>query len=148
MTDIAFHFNAADKLGYVCRLVRKAQSQGAKLVVCADAQHLQALDAQLWTFALLEFVAHCRDDSPDPVLQASPVILANDLQRAAALPHRQVLVNLSPSMLNGFEEFERVIEVVSQDEQDRQQARQRWKHYTDLGYSITRHDLNLRETSI
>jgi len=41
----------------------------------------------------------------------------------------------------GFEQFERLIEVVTSDAQDRFQARQRWKHYADRGYAITRHDL-------
>jgi len=40
-----------------------------------------------------------------------------------------------------------VIEVVTLDDTDRQWARQRWKHYADRGYSITRHDLKLKETS-
>lgn len=148
MPEIAFHFNAPDKLAYVCRLLRKAISQDAKLVVCADAPTLQALDTQLWTFAPLEFVAHCRGDSPLALLQASPVILVSDLlDLSDHFPHRQVLVNLSPVIIKGFEVFERVIEVVSLDAQDRQHARLRWKHYNDLGYSITRHDLKLRETS-
>jgi DNA polymerase-3 subunit chi len=44
----------------------------------------------------------------------------------------------------GFDSFERVIEVVSLDDADRQAARQRWKQYTDLGFNITRHDLALK----
>lgn len=147
MPEIAFHFNAPDKLGYVCRLVRKAMNQDAKVVVCADASGLQSLDTQLWTFAPLEFVAHCRGNSAPSMLVASPVILATDLRGASNWPHRQVLVNLCHAVTEGFEAFERVVEVVSIDDGDRQLARQRWKHYTDLGYSITRHDLKLRETS-
>lgn len=147
MTEIAFHFNAPDKLAYVCRLLRKAVGSGAKVVVTADGPTLQALDTQLWTFAPLEFVAHCRADSPVELRQASPVILANHLNDADALGHHQVLVNLCADVTLGFERFERAIEVVSLDEDDRQRARQRWKYYTDQGYSITRHDLKLRETS-
>ena len=41
---------------------------------------------------------------------------------------------------DGFERFERLIEVVTADEADRLQARQRWKHYAERGYAITRHD--------
>lgn len=147
MTEIAFHFNAPDTLAYVCRLLRKAVSSGAKVVVTAEGPTLQALDTQLWTFAPLEFVAHCRVDSPAEQRHASPIILATDLNETEALPHHQVLVNLCPTVTVGFERFERAIEVVSLDDEDRQRARLRWKHYTDLGYSITRHDLKLKETS-
>jgi DNA polymerase-3 subunit chi len=41
----------------------------------------------------------------------------------------------------GFETFARLIELVSQDESDRQVARKRWKHYADRGYPIARYDV-------
>jgi len=63
------------------------------------------------------------------------------------LPHHQVLVNLCAEVQPAFAQFERAIEVVSLDAQDREQARARWKHYAAQGYSITRHDLNLRDTA-
>jgi DNA polymerase-3 subunit chi len=147
MTEIAFHFNAPDKLAYACRLLRKAVSSGAKVVVTGDEASLSALDTQLWTFAALEFVPHCRADSPVEQRMASPVILASHLNDDLALPHHQVLLNLGREVMPGYERFERTIEVVTLDDQDRQWARQRWKHYADRGYSITRHDLKLKETS-
>ena len=53
-------------------------------------------------------------------------------------------MNLGHEMPNGFDAFKRVIEVVSLDDADRQQARARWKQYTSLGYDIERHDLQLK----
>jgi DNA polymerase III subunit chi len=50
---------------------------------------------------------------------------------------------LLPAVPDGFEQFDRVIEVVTQDDADRLSARARWKHYNELGYEITRHDLKL-----
>ncbi|MET0311843.1 MAG: DNA polymerase III subunit chi, partial [Burkholderiaceae bacterium] len=61
-------------------------------------------------------------------------------------PHQQVLVNLGGAVPAGFERFERLIEVVTGSEEDRQGARARWRHYADRGYSIVRHDLNLKGT--
>jgi DNA polymerase-3 subunit chi len=43
-----------------------------------------------------------------------------------------------------FEKFTRLIEVVSQDEADRSLARQRWKQYTERGYALIKHDLQLK----
>ena len=143
MTDIAFHFNAPDKLAYACRLLRKAVGSGAKAVVLASADDVARLDTQLWTFSALEFIPHCRADSAPELLAQSPVVLATRLSEG--LPHREVLVHLGDSVPPGFETFARVIEVVSLDEADRQLARQRWKRYTELGYTLLRHDLNLRE---
>lgn len=138
MTEVAFHFNAPDKLGYACRLLRKAVAKGSKVVVTGESGLLRDLDVALWTFAPLEFVPHCRGEGSAPaVLAASPVVLAASPRSA---PHQQVLVNLGESVPGGFERFERLIEVVTEDEADRRQARQRWKHYAERGYAITRHD--------
>ena len=139
MTEVAFHFNAPDKVAYACRLLRKAVGSGAKLVVTGEPDLLRRLDVALWTFAPLEFVPHCHAGSEAAVLAASPVVLAEAVQ---GMPHQQVLVNLGAHVPEGFERFERLIEVVAQDDDaDRQDARGRWKHYADRGYAITRHDL-------
>jgi DNA polymerase-3 subunit chi len=105
---------------------------------------LGELDVALWTFSALDFIPHCRDGSaPGSVLAASPVVLADSARSA---PHHDVLVNLGDAVPDGFEGFERLIEVVTGDEADRAQARRRWKHYAARGYAITRHD-RAREAS-
>jgi DNA polymerase III subunit chi len=139
MTEVAFHFNVPDKLGYACRLLRKATGSGARVVVTGDAGLLRSLDVELWSFSPLEFIPHCHAASAEaPVLAASPVVLA-DVPRGT--PHHEVLVNMGGPVPDGFERFERLIELVSVEEGDRQQARARWKHYADRGYAIRRHDL-------
>ncbi len=142
MTEIAFHFNAPDKLAYACRLLRKAVAGGARAVVSGPDDMLARLDQLLWTFSPLDFVPHCMAGSPARVLAASPVVLATDVLQSPALP---VLVNLGGLIPAGFERFERLIEVVSNDEDDRTLARGRWKHYVARGYAIVRHDLELKE---
>jgi DNA polymerase-3 subunit chi len=138
VTEIAFHFNAPDRLAYTCRLLRKAVASGARLVVTGPAEALDRLDTELWTFSATDFVPHCRVQAEPALLAASPVVLAGD---PAAAPHQQVLLNLGAEVPAGFERFERVIEVVGLDDADRLQARTRWRHYADRGYAMTRHDL-------
>ncbi len=147
MTEIAFHFNAPDKLAYACRLLRKALNAQARVVVLGNASDIATLDAQLWTFAALEFIPHCHAQAQPELLQASPVVLTSSLENSSSLPHHQVLVNLDNDMPIGFEKFERVVEVVTLDEEERQMARRRWKHYADRGYPIVRHDLALKESA-
>ena len=143
MTEVAFHFNVPDKVGYACRLLRKATAAGSKVVVTGEPDLLRTLDTELWTFSPLEFIPHCHAASSEPeVVAASPVLLADSPR---GTPHQQVLVNLGGAVPEGFERFERLIELVTQDEGDRQQARGRWKHYADRGYAITRHDIAGRE---
>ena len=139
MTEVAFHFNAPDKLAYACRLLRKAVAAGSRVMVTGRPDALRELDVALWTFAPLEFLPHCYGEVTPVALAASPVVLADTLQSA---PHHQVLLNLGGAVPQGFERFERLFELVSSDEQDRQEGRERWKHYADRGSSITRHDMS------
>lgn len=143
MTEVAFHFNAPDRVAYICRLLRKAVGSGAKLVVTGFPDTLQQLDAALWTFSPVDFVPHCYVESEASVVAASPVILAASIRD---VPHQQVLINLGDFVPDDFERFERVIEVVGLDDDDRQRARLRWKLYADRGFAITRHDLTLKTT--
>lgn len=148
MTEIAFHFNighsAADKLHYACRLMRKAVAAGARIMVVADSAKAGQLDRLLWTFSPLEFIPHCVLGAPSVtqhMVGVSPVILS---QESSDYPHQEVMLNLLDGLPTGFEAFRRVIEIVSQEDPDRLQARSRWKRYTELGYTITRHDIALQ----
>ena len=138
MTQIAFHFNIENKSIYLCRLLRKAVAGGAKLVVTGPDLELEQLDAALWTFAATEFVPHCGPDADDSVRAKSPVVFTPALR---SLPYADVLVNLGEPVPAGFEQFKRLIEVVTFDETDRKMARARWKFYSDAGFSLIRHDL-------
>ena len=86
-----------------------------------------------------------RQPAEPGALAASPVVLTET--PAQDQPHRQVLLNLGTQLPAGFDRYQRVIEVVSLDDEDRQLARGRWKQYTELGYTIVRHDLNLKGAS-
>lgn len=142
MTDIAFHFGAQDRLAYVCRLLRKATATGARLLVVADASTLDQLDVDLWGVAATDFVTHCHTAADPVVVRRSAVVLTD--ATPAKSPDFSVLLNLGENVPDGFAAFDRVIEVVSQDDADRQAARQRWKAYTAMGYDITRHDIASR----
>lgn len=144
MTEVAFHFNAPDKISYACRLLRKATRQGARVVVVGSADLLQLLDTALWTFSAADFVAHSLATDDATVLAASPVLLLESLLDA---PHQQVLLQLGDTVPQGFERFERLIEVVTPDEDDRAMARQRWKYYAGRGYAVQRKDLELKESA-
>ena len=142
MTEIAFHFGAPDRLAYTCRLLRKATATGVRLQVRSPAETRAALDAALWTVGPTDFISHCDASAPDSVRSRSAVLLLDD--DAPLQPEFPILVNLADDVPVGFEQFQRVIEIVSTDEQDRNLARLRWRHYTERGYTITRHDLKSR----
>lgn len=139
MTEVAFHFNMPDKTAYLCRLLRKAVGQGARVAVTGPEAALRDLDGALWSFSATDFVPHCRADSDAIVLDASPVVLGGTPIDA---PHQDVLLNLDAQVPTGFERFTRVIEVVGPGDQERADSRHRWKYYQQRGYALVRHDLS------
>lgn len=145
MSEIAFHFNAPDKLAYTCRLLRKALNSGARVAVRVPQVHLGTLDTMLWTFSTTEFLPHCTALAPAQQIENSSVILLSETMQKPVLSNQTILVNLCEDVFEDYDQFLRVIEVVSLDEADRQSARVRWKQYTQQGHNIQRHDLKLKD---
>jgi DNA polymerase III subunit chi len=139
MTAVAFHFNAPAKLPYTCRLLRKAVGAGHSVAVVIDAPGRAKLDEMLWSFSAPDFLPHALFESmSEPERARTPIWLCVNAEQAQG---SQVLVNLTQQMPTGIEHFDRVIEIVSEQEADRQAARIRWKQYSAQGFEIVRHDV-------
>ena len=141
VTGIQFHFNVPDRLLYACRLLRKALRSGAGgVTVSAPLATLARLDKTLWTFDPQEFIPHVlvrRNESVAPRLVRTPIWLVEDAEQGA---HHPVLVHLGEEPAVAFESFNRLIEIVSTDVEERENARRRWKHYAGHGYELQRFD--------
>lgn len=139
-----FHLDVDDRLGYACRLLRKACARQVRVVVGGPPAELARLDALLWEFDPASFVPHVRLDANGQVaerLAHTPIWLVDDLARA---PHHEVLVNLGDEVLPGFESFDKLIEIVPDDEALKPAARRRWKLYAERGYALQTHLARVR----
>lgn len=139
MLQAEFHTGVSDPLRFACRLLRKAWRQGAKVQVAAPASTLQALDRELWVFEAHEFVPHLRvraGQALDGALQRTPIWLC---ESDAPEPGPKILVSLGGAMPGRLDRFERIIEVVSQDAEERKIARQRWRDYLARGLKVVHH---------
>lgn len=126
---VEFHSGVAEPLAHTCRLLRKAHAAGARVVVHGPGPLLDQLDQVLWTFDALSFVPHVRlraGARPSAQQARTPTWLLDDV---SAVPDRDVLVNLSPQLVDGWESFARIIEVVATDEPAVAAGRQRWRQY-------------------
>ncbi|MDB5964079.1 MAG: polymerase chi subunit [Polaromonas sp.] len=137
MKEIEFHFNVGDKLAYGCRLLRKAYRAGHKAVVTGEVEMLGELDQLLWRFSPTDFLPHCMDSASPQTLAMTPVLLS---ARPGECPADGVLINLGQAVPDGFTRFERFVELVSAQEEDRQLGRARWKRYKAEGYALKQHD--------
>jgi DNA polymerase III subunit chi len=135
MTEVEFHTGVADKLGFACRLLRKAYRKGARVLVTAPGPTLTALDRELWTFDERDFVPHVRATSK--LARQTPIWLSEGAVPPGSPP---VLVNLGAPAPEDLSAFERVIEIVSQEPEDAQAGRQRWREYKARGLEIRHHN--------
>lgn len=135
MTRIDFHSNVPDKLAYACRLVRKAYAARNRVVLMTDdAEQLADLDLALWTFSPSDFLPHVV--AGDALEADTPIILTYSADQGA-LPHTDLLVNVSRRTPLQFSLFQRVIEVISSDEADAAAGRQRYMAYKRQDHQLT-----------
>jgi DNA polymerase-3 subunit chi len=130
MPTITFHHGATDKLHTACLLVQAQVKEGRRVLVHVPNAALAArFDHDLWSFASLSFVAHCRAASP--LAAHTPVIIAGNAEVAGC---DDVLLNLGQEVPANFQRFRDVLEVVGTAEEDAAPARQRFRHYKECGF--------------
>jgi len=137
MTRIDFHTNVGDSIAFACRLARKAYLSGQPLVVLAEPDRIKAFDEELWTFEPHAFVPHCMAESP--LAADTPVVLAASLENVT--PHA-ILLNLGTVVPAQFARFERLLEVVGNEEDELAAGRERYRFYRDRGYTLNNHRHN------
>ena len=137
---IDFHINVDHCVNYACRVVRKARNAGKTvLVYTRDDGRRARLDMALWTFSALDFLPHVT--LPSARAAQTPVWLSGMPERQP----RDLLLLLddapAPDFLDWFARFERVIDVVSTDADDKARARSRFKAYRDAGLTPVAHEV-------
>ncbi len=118
----------------VCRLCAKAYAQKQNiLILTRDSEQSDQLDQLLWTFEDDSFIPH-DTAAVDGLL--TPVLIHND---PTVDDKREVLINLSAEVPAFFPQFERVLELVTDN--NRESARDRYRFYKDRGYELHHHHL-------
>ena len=124
-----------DPLLLVCELAKRAFDNGQPaLILARSIDQAEQLDEKLWEFDADAFVPHQiagdDDDAITPVLIVSPETSTAD---------RPLVINLREDCAPGL--FERVLEVVPADENERLSSRNRWKTYKAAGFDVAKHDM-------
>jgi DNA polymerase-3 subunit chi len=96
------------------------------------------LNDLLWTFQDISFLPHClADEARDPY--SAPVVIG----WAGQTPRSDgVLINLDVQVPDFARGFVRIVETVSPDSPQKQQARDRWRCYRDMGCELYSHELD------
>ena len=120
-----------------CRLADKAYGLGHTVYLfTASEARAAALDDLLWTFRQDSFVPHER--YPLVGEEGSPVLVGT---AAPVMVEAQVLINLADALPEGFERYERVVELVDQHPEVLAQSRERFRQYREQGCLLETHKL-------
>ena len=95
-----------------------------------------ALDDLLWTFRQDSFIPHER--YPLVGEESSPVLIGTVLPAEATA---QVLINFAGRLPEGFERYERVVELVDQHPEVLAKSRERFRQYREQGCAPETHKL-------
>lgn len=126
-----------NRLVTACRLIEKAYHAGHHIYVhTEDAEQANQLDTMLWTFRDISFVPHALYDIESAEL--SPIRIGYNLKPTDA---HDLLINLTLTVPDYYQQFRRIIEIVDNNETVKQQARTNYKIYKQADCELHSHQL-------
>jgi DNA polymerase-3 subunit chi len=142
MARINFAFGATERITQACQTTLKQYLAGQKMVVySSDIARLRQFDQKLWAVDEAAFVPHVWAD--DPLAPQTPIVLvAKDLARILESQSPETwLLNLDDACPPTCGALERVLEIVSDEPEDKEAARQRWRSYQAAGHDLKSYSL-------
>lgn len=122
---------------FACRLAEKAYRLDNTIHIrTIDQRAAEQLDELLWTFRDGSFVPH--ELSVGGSEPQSPITIGHgDSPRQKT----DLLINLSNEIPAGYDSFPRVAEIVTSDDETRQQSRKRYARYRESGHTLETHKI-------
>jgi len=120
-----------------CRLLEKAYLKGHRVFVFCDNKHdAELLDELLWTFKDDSFIPHnLEGEGPEP----SPAIHIGYSKEPRGF--NDILLNATSQIPPFYSKFKRVIELVSNNEEKKEQSRACYKVYRAQGCTLYTHSI-------
>ena len=139
MQVLFHHFEKTSErelLVYVCRLVEKGYKQGSKpIYIHFDSEsEAKEFDSLLWTFRQESFIPHTILGHPEQ--EKTPVIIGWDTNQ---IETAEALINVSQEIPEVSKSTSKIHEIVSNDENKKNKAREKWKVYKTNGSIIKAH---------
>jgi DNA polymerase-3 subunit chi len=125
-------------LVFACKLIEKAYHLGHHIfVLCDNQEQALAFDELLWSFEHSSFIPHhILGEGPTP---PPPVQIGYDPKKK---PEKiDILINLSTQIPDNFKQFQRICELVFEDDTLKQKKREHYKFYQGHQYKIDTHNI-------
>ena len=129
-----------DVYRFICRLVDKAYLLQKRIYIKVNSdEEGRRLDEILWTFRDISFIPHCYSGISSGF---DPMLLVNIAIDKPGELDAEILFNLSHEVPSYFPEFSRIIEVVSEQKENKHQSRQKYKFYKAQNCQVTTHNIS------
>ncbi|MDO6746060.1 DNA polymerase III subunit chi [Gilvimarinus sp. 1_MG-2023] len=137
MTRIDFYVlqsnDTQTRFEFACRLLDKAVKGDHQSVVALNSSQDQStLEHTLLHFrpeTYLPFRSHSDKDSAEPII----------LDTSGQGPYHDILICLKDELPENFSQYQRVIEIVTQDAHTLKSTRAHWAFFKDRGYPVHHH---------
>ena len=127
---------------FICRLTEKAWLQNNAIYIhTMDEAHSSKYDELLWTFNETSFIPHQLDATESD--KSDKAVLIGHQSTADITHHHDVLINLNHEAPSFFSQFDRVAEIITNDETSKIKGRERYQFYRDRGYALETHKMSL-----
>ena len=129
MTNIKFFFNVESKIDFVFSfLPERLNKKRNSLIYCLNDIQLNDLSVKLWGDSSDSFFPHEENNHHQP----NKITLSNKSIEWMD----DTIINISSQMIDGFNRYLNLFEIVSIDEEDKKLARIRFQYFKDRGYNI------------
>ena len=121
---------------FVCQLLQKIYEKNFSIYVYVSSEEkAKTLDALLWTFDDTSFIPHAiyKNDATASI----PVTIGY----IPSTLKQQVLCNLTSEIPSFYENYERIVEIVSQEEEQRELARKKYQFYQKSNFELQTYSL-------
>lgn len=120
-----------------CRLLEKAYLRGHHIFVyCNNREETEYLDELLWTFKDNSFIPHnIQGEGPEP----PPAVQLGFQQEPRSF--NDILLNLSQNVPTFYPRFNRIIEIVENNENAKHQSRNHFREYREKQCQLFTHNI-------
>tara|TARA_B100000949_G_C14234349_1_gene430402 strand:+ start:638 stop:1063 length:426 start_codon:yes stop_codon:yes gene_type:complete len=122
---------------FACQLIEKAWLRGHRVFVyCSNQKDAEGIDELLWNFRSDSFVPHhIQGEGPEP---PPPVQIGFGAEPRG---FSDIMVNLSGKIPDFSQRFQRIIEIVINNEAQKEKSRNHYREYRRRQYEIHTHNI-------
>lgn len=123
-----------------CKLCEKAYQQGVSVyVLTTSPAHAQQLNELMWTFKDGSFIPHQLANTESINIDNSMVSLIG--WQADEQSTCDMLINLTDTVPENYKNYQRIAEIVNQNESIKQAGRLRFSHYRQQDCELHHHEI-------